>query len=311
MPPLRFSIVTPSYNQGKFLEQTICSVLDQGDPDLEYFIIDGGSNDESPGIIQKYADRLTGWVSEKDKGQADAINKGLVRCTGEIIAWLNSDDYYLPGAFLLVEQAFENHPEAGLVYGNVLSVDAGGKAINLQQFSDFKLNDLMCFKIISQPAVFMRRSVFEKAGLLNPDLHYLLDHQLWLRMAVFAPIVHIPMTLAAARYHADAKNVAQTAGFGMEAFQIIEWMKTQPEFAPIYTKEKNKILGGAHRLNAFYLLEGGQYRECLTAYRNSFWNEPSAAMKDWHRIIYAFLALLGMKSFRTGYMKLRKFFKRY
>ncbi len=311
MPSLRISIVTPSYNQGKYLEQTICSVLDLGCPDLEYFVIDGGSADASRGIIQKYADRLTGWVSEQDKGQADAINKGLVRCTGDIIAWLNSDDYYMPDAFQQVIKVFEKHPEAGIVYGNVLSVDSAGKAINLQQFSDFKLIDLMCFKIISQPAVFMRRSVFEKAGLLNPDLHYLLDHQLWLRMAILAPIVYIPITLAAARYHADAKNVSQTSGFGIEAFQIIEWMKTQTNLAPIFTKEKNKILGGAHRLNAFYLLEGGQYRACLTAYRHAFWKEPSAAFKDWHRIIYALLALLGMKSLRTGYMKLRKVFKGY
>ncbi len=122
----RVSIVTPSFNQAAFLEETIQSVLSQDYPNLEYIIIDGGSTDGSVEIIKKYADKLAYWVSEKDTGQADAINKGLIRVTGEIVAWLNSDDIYLPGTIRAAVEALQAHPDCGLVYGDVLSVDAKG-----------------------------------------------------------------------------------------------------------------------------------------------------------------------------------------
>jgi glycosyltransferase involved in cell wall biosynthesis len=256
---MRVSIVTPSYNQAAYLEQTIRSVLDSTIPPFEFFVMDGGSTDSSPEIIEKYAPFLTAWVSEKDKGQADAINKGLRQAHGDIVAWLNSDDLYMPVAIARAIQAFEDHPEVGLVYGDVLSIDAAGNTFNLQKFQPFSLIDLMSFRIISQPAVFMRRSVLEKAGLLNPEFHYLLDHHLWLRMALLAPMLYIPETLAAARYHADAKNLAQPASFGRDAFRIVEWMKTDPQLAPLYRQNTARVLGGANRLNAFYLLDAGEF----------------------------------------------------
>jgi len=299
------SIVTPSYNQADFLEQTICSVFAQDIPSLEYFVMDGGSNDGSAEIIQKYAGRLAGWVSEKDKGQADAINKGLSQTRGEIVAWLNSDDYYLPGAIQRAIRAFEENPEAGLVYGNVLSVDAQSKTFNLQTFEPFNLRDLMSFHIISQPAVFMRRSVLEQAGLLDPSYHCLLDHHLWLRMSRLAPIVYIPETLAAARYHAQAKNVARPAEFGREAFRLVDWMKNSPEFSTLFDKHKVEIMAGAERFDAFYLLEGAQYRQALAAYGRAWRYNPAIVLKEWHRVVYATLALLGLARLRSVYMRLR------
>lgn len=307
---LRVSIVTPSYNQARYLEQTIRSVLDSTLAPFEYFVIDGGSTDWSVDVIQKYAPRLTGWVSEKDRGQADAINKGLRQAKGEIVAWLNSDDYYFPAALARAVQTFEQHPEAGMVYGNVLSVDGQGKPFNRQTFRAFSLPDLMSFHIISQPAVFMRRSVLEQAGLLDTNYHYLLDHQLWLRLARLAPLVYIPETLAAARYHAEAKNLARTADFGREAFSIVNWMESSPEFSPIFASHRASILGGANRLDAFYLLDGGHFGEALRAYGRAFKFSPGAALKDWHRILYAFLALLGLKNLRGVYMRLRGWLRR-
>jgi glycosyltransferase involved in cell wall biosynthesis len=299
------SIVTPSFNQARFLEQTIHSVLDQETPSLEYFVMDGGSTDSSVEIIKKYESRLAGWVSEKDKGQADAINKGLRQAHGEIVAWLNSDDYYLPGAIQMAVDAFRQHPDAGLVYGNVLSVDENSVNFNLQTFKPFNLLDLMTFHIISQPAVFIRHSLLEQVGLLDPSFHMLLDHHLWLRMARIAPIVYIPETLAAARYHADAKNLANTADFGREGFRIVEWMKSSPEFSSAFEQNKSRILGGAHRLNAFYLLNGGQYRVALFEYGRAFKFYPPAMLKEWHRVFYAVLALLGLARLRAIYMQLR------
>jgi glycosyltransferase involved in cell wall biosynthesis len=303
---MRVSIVTPSYNQARFLEQTIRSVLDSNIPALEYFVMDGGSTDSSPEIIKKYAQRLTGWVSEKDKGQADAINKGLSRSTGEIVAWLNSDDFYLPGAIQRAVQTFEQNPRAGLVYGNVLSVDAEGETFNLQTFQPFDLLDLMSFRIISQPAVFIRRSVLEQAGLLDPSFHCLLDHHLWLRMARLAPIVYIPETLAAARYHAEAKNVARTADFGREAFRVVDWMKSTPEFSPTFEQHKARILGGANRFDAFYLLDGEYFGAALAAYARAFWYNPRIVLREFHRVLYALVAPLGLSKLRTWYVLLRK-----
>jgi glycosyltransferase involved in cell wall biosynthesis len=300
------SIVTPSYNQSRYLEQTLRSVLEQDYPSIEYFVMDGGSNDGSVAIIQKYAEKLTGWISEKDKGQADAINKGLRQTRGEIVAWLNSDDYYLPGTIARAVQAFAQNPQVGLVYGNVLSVDENSQPFNLQTFRPFNLLDLLAFNIISQPAVFMRRAVLEQAGLLDDSFHMLLDHHLWLRMARLAPIVYLPETLAAARYHAEAKNLAHTVDFGREGWRIVEWIKTIPEFSSVFEQNKTRILGGAHRFDAFYLLDGGQYAAALSHYAQAFRYNPKVALKDGHRIIYAVLALFGLAKLRGVYMRLRQ-----
>ena len=147
--------MTPSYNQASFLETTIRSVLDQDYPSVEYFVMDGGSSDGSADVIRKYADRLSGWVSEKDRGQGDAINKGLARANGEIFAWVNSDDYYLPKAISSAVKVFEQNPDAALVYGDMLAVDQNGQTLNVLKYSQYSLEDLLCFQIIGQPAVFL------------------------------------------------------------------------------------------------------------------------------------------------------------
>ncbi len=305
---MKISIVTPSYQQAPYLEHTICSVLQQSHAPFEYFVMDGGSSDGSVEIIQQYASQLTGWVSEKDKGQADAINKGIRRTGGEIVAWINSDDYYLPGAFARAVEVFQQHPEAGLVYGDVLSVDANSQPFNLQTFKAYSLNDLMAFRIISQPAVFMRRSVLEQAGLLDESYHLLLDHQLWLRMAQRAPMIYIPETLAAARYHAEAKNLARTAGFGREADRIVVWLQTEPAFRADFVAHEKRIRGGAQRLDAFYLLDGGNYAGALKAYASAFFNAPAVVLREAHRVLFAVLGLLGLGRLRDVYMSLRKTF---
>ncbi len=207
------SIVTPSFNQSAYLEQTIRSVLEQDYPNLEYIVIDGASTDGSADIIQKYSSRLAYWISEKDSGQADAINKGMRRAKGEIVAWLNSDDYYLPGAIQSAVAAFESNPHAVMVYGNMLAVDQTGQTINQLLYRQLTLEDLLCFQIIGQPAVFMRRAAFEKAGGLDLNFHFMLDHQLWIKLAAQGQIVHFNQTWAAARYHPLAKNRAQAPGF--------------------------------------------------------------------------------------------------
>jgi hypothetical protein len=299
------SIVTPSYNQAAFLEKAIQSVIDQDYAPIEYLIVDGGSSDGSIKIIQKYAGHLAWWVSEKDSGQAEAINKGLKRAKGEIVAWLNSDDLYLPGAIRGAVTALQANPDLGLVYGDAITVDQEGQPINKLLFKDWGLNELMGFRIICQPAVFMRRAVLEKAGYLDPSYHFMLDHLLWIKIARLAPIQHIPTLWAAARHHPEAKNVAQAPGFGQETFRILEWMESQPDLAKLVAADRKRVEAGAHRLNARYLLDGGQPGPALRAYWRATLASPGFALKHWHRMVYAGLSLVGGKGLAGWYYRLK------
>jgi hypothetical protein len=300
------SIVTPSYNQAAYLESTIRSVLDQDYAPLEYLIVDGGSTDGSLEIIQKYAGRLAWWVSEKDSGQAEAINKGLKRASGEIVAWLNSDDLYLLGAIQGAVRAFQGDPDLGMVYGDAITVDPEGRQLNRLAFKDWGLKDLMGFRIICQPAVFMRKAVLEEAGYLDPSYHFMLDHLLWIKIARLAPIQHVPIPWAAARHHPEAKNVAQAPGFGQETFRILEWMETQPDLAKLIAQDRKRVEAGAHRLNARYLLDGGQPGPALKAYWQATLASPGFALKHWHRMVYAGLSLVGGKGLAGWYYRLKK-----
>lgn len=303
----RVTIVTPSYNQAAFLEQTICSVLDQGYANLEYFVVDGGSTDGSQTIIQKYADRIDWWVSEKDMGQAEAINKGFSRSTGEIVAWINSDDIYQPGAIQAAVQALKDHPEASLVFSNVLSIDAEGEPFNLMTYGNWGLVDLMCFKIIGQPGVFMRKTDLSKAGLLDLSYRFLLDHHLWLRIAQIGQMVYIPETWASARVHARAKNVALARGFGQEAFQLAAWMPYQPKLSDLYKKNRRRIWAGANRMNARYLLDGSEPMRALRAYFRSFMQYPPTALSEWRRIGFAAASLVfNVEKYKKNFLERRR-----
>ena len=300
------SIITPSYNQASYLEQTILSVLDQDYPRIEYLVIDGASTDNSVEIIKKYADQLTYWVSEKDNGQADAINKGFARATGELIAWLNSDDYYLAGAVSSAVKIFEENPDAVLVYGDMLAVDEHGKTFNTLKYKQLTLKDLLCFQIIGQPAVFMRRSALEKTFGLDPALHFLLDHFLWIQIAQHGKILHVDQTWAAARYHAEAKNRAKAAEFGREAFRILENVKLDKNLAPILAQIDRRARASAHRVDARYLLDGGQPAASLSAWMRALFTHPPTALARMNLFISAILNLWGLERLREMILKLRK-----
>jgi glycosyltransferase involved in cell wall biosynthesis len=300
------SIVTPSYNQAPFLEKTIRSVLEQDYPNLEYLIADGGSNDGSVDIIKKYSSRISWWVSEKDSGQAEAINKGLRRSKGQIVAWVNSDDFYEPGAVREAVMALTNSPEVGFVFGKVKVVDPAGRIINYLSYGDWGICDLMSFHIIGQPAVFIHRSVLDKVGLLDTSYHFLLDHQLWLRLAQVSGMKYIPRPWAVAHYHQDCKNLAQAGEFGKEALRIVDWMKDTPEFDGYIQKSSKKIEAGAMRLNGFYLLEAKEYKSAFKAYWRSIRLNPVMTHSEWNRMWFAFFAPLGLEGLKERYIENRR-----
>ncbi len=300
------SIITPSFNQGAYLEQTILSVLEQDHLPIEYIIVDGASTDGSVDIIRKYENRLAWWVSEKDNGQADAINKGFARATGEVVAWLNSDDYYLAGAVSAAVKIFEERPEFVLVYGNMLAVDEHGRTFNTLNYEQLTLEDLLCFQIIGQPAVFMRRSALQTTDGLDTTFHFLLDHHLWIRLAQKGKFLHVPQTWAAARYHAEAKNRAKAAEFGREAFRILDAAAQDENLASALAEVNRRAHASAHRVDARYLLDGGQPAAALFAWMRALFIYPPTALARLNIFASAILNLFGLGKLRSAILRNRE-----
>jgi glycosyltransferase involved in cell wall biosynthesis len=219
----KISIVTPSYNQGRFIEQTIKSVLDQQYPNLEYIIIDGGSTDNSIEVIKKYEKDLKFWVSEKDTGQANAINKGLQHCSGEIFNWLNSDDYLEPDSLFKIAAAFEDN-KVQLVAGRVRNFSDTEEELVANQ--NLSAEALMCWKPnvkFVQPGVWLRRNGIDKCGGIDEQFHYAFDWDLYIRYLYNAPVVkEIPELLVHFRLHEQSKTGSSGEHFLIEERKIIE-----------------------------------------------------------------------------------------
>lgn len=207
----KISVVTPSFNQGQFIEEAIRSVLLQGYPNLEYIIMDGGSTDNTVGIIKKYEPGLTHWISEQDRGQSQAINKGILQATGDILFWLNSDDICLPGAFLLAAQAFQPDPDLKLVIGQARIIDDQGKIIGevRSQFSSWEELVTNPRNSVRQISTFFSRSVFDELGLVDESLHISMDTELLVRFTQFHKPLILNDYLAAYRIHPGAKTYSQ------------------------------------------------------------------------------------------------------
>jgi glycosyltransferase involved in cell wall biosynthesis len=202
----RISIITPSYNQGKYIEWTVRSVLMQRYPELEYIVMDGGSTDETPEVLEKYADYFSHCVSEKDNGQADAIARGFERSTGDIMAYLNSDDMLAPGALQFVAHFFRHHPEIDAIYSHRVNVVESNEVASywiLPRHSDYLMQR---WDLIPQETCFWRRSLFERCGNIDKSFHFALDYDLFLRYMKAGQFFRVNRFLGAFRYHSDAKT---------------------------------------------------------------------------------------------------------
>jgi len=221
------SVVTPSYNQGRFLSETIESVIGQaGDFQIDYIIVDGASTDNSVEIIQRYEQLLNNgtwplkcrgiryrWVSENDKGQTEALAKGFRMSRGAILAWLNSDDTYLPGALQTVTNYFLENPATGLLYGDSYYCTTAGAIISRDRTDNFDLGKLAYFNIICQPSAFFRRDVFEAVGGLDETLHFVMDFDLWIRIGKRFPCRYLPEFLSMYRLHEASKTICDESLF--------------------------------------------------------------------------------------------------
>lgn len=222
----KFSIIIPSYNQGKFITQTIDSILSQSYKNIEILVIDGGSTDETIDILKTYGDKIF-WLSEKDRGQTHAINKGLAMAKGDIIAYLNSDDYYLEGSLERVANIFESNKGSLWCTGDYLIVDENGNTIQnlIGKYKTFfrnriSLNILSVLNPINQPSTFLSKKLIDKVGLFNESLHYVMDYEYWLKAIQFQNPIIIQEKLSGFRIHTNSKGGSQYNKQFKEEFEI-------------------------------------------------------------------------------------------
>lgn len=218
----RVSVVTPSYNQGQFIEETIRSILLQGYPNLEYIIFDGGSTDDTVEIIKKYEPWLTYWASEPDRGQSHAINKGLRRVSGEVIAYLNSDDIYLSGTVQRALRYMTNQKEVDLVYGDCCVINDESQTVSVWRSRPFDLFVELCQNFIWQPTVFMNHRVLEVVGFFDETLHYTFDFDYWVRAANYIKLAYLPAELAAFRITEGSKTGKSPISFVVERQRVLD-----------------------------------------------------------------------------------------
>jgi glycosyltransferase involved in cell wall biosynthesis len=213
------SIVTPSYNQACFLEETLLSVQRQDYPRIEHIVVDGGSSDGSVDIIRRHETRLARWVSERDNGQSDAIRMGFAMATGGILAWLNSDDTLMPGAVGVAVRELTRDPALGLVYGDRLEIDERGNVVGTVRLPSHRRAMFRRNFTIPQETAFFRRTHYEAVGGVDVGLHFAMDFDLWVRLSEAAPMRHLPVFLGCYRRHDTSKSVEMDTGHSARGYR--------------------------------------------------------------------------------------------
>ena len=244
------SILTPSFNSGRFLEQTIKSVQIQDYQRIEHIVIDGGSVDETQDILKRYSNAIT-WISEPDNGQSDALCKGFDISKGEIIGWINADDIYTPGTISRATRFFDEYPQVDVVYSGCFLIDEVGRVIQTWQTHDFSLKDLLFGDyFIHQPTIFLRRQVIEKAGFVNASLHYVMDYELWLRLGRNFRFGVVPGVGAGFRIHTKSKTLSQAIKFNAERLVVLDHFFSSTDENREYEEFRHEAIARAHIMSA-------------------------------------------------------------
>jgi glycosyltransferase involved in cell wall biosynthesis len=289
------SITTPSYNQADFLETAIQSVLSQNYQALEYFVLDGDSTDGSKLIIARYASQLTGWRSEPDEGQTDAIVKGWSQSKGDVLAWLNSDDYYLPGALARVGEEFQKNAQVRVVIGSCLFVDVNGKVIGEKYARNFDLPILLTTSggVPGQPAVFIRRELLEQIGFPDPDLNFVMDWEYWIRLGlVLKPeevrILYKP--LATVRVWPGTKTLTGVEAICSEHRRVLERLFESGKLSPDLQSLHLAALAGTYYKQSFLEWQAGRSMAArrslaqarrLSVRKKTFWQQVRLWGRTW------------------------------
>jgi glycosyltransferase involved in cell wall biosynthesis len=277
------SIVTPSYNQAEYLEATILSVLNQDYERIEYIIVDGGSTDGSLEIIRRHSGRLARWVSEPDRGQANAINKGLEMAAGEILGWLNSDDLYLPDTVSRAVEVFQSRPEVDVVYGRLERINAAGRVIPTPVLPKDRVvmtpRNLLGDCVVNQPGSFWRRELMERAGMLNESLRYAMDYEYWMRLLVAGGRFHrLSELLAHFRLSEGSKTVSQAEGMAAESIAVIETMLARPDLPGVLGLSQADLVRQANRGRAVHSLHAA-----LACFKAGKWPQALRWLAAAHR----------------------------
>lgn len=302
----RVTMVTPSFNQAKTLEATILSVLQGGYPNLEYMVIDGGSTDESEEVIRKYRTRLAYWVSEPDRGQSDAINKGWRRATGDYLWWLNADDMLTPDSLFRSVAFLERHPNVDMVYGDVYRIDGAGAWLGEFRYKDFDFETFVTeWRDLSQAGALTRRRGFDKVGYLDEDLHYLMDRDFWQRLALAGGvIIHRPFPLAFFRIHDESKTQAGSPRAAEERLRVTERLLEDPSAPAWAARRRGKIWSNAHLTCSRVLVKHGDYVGALEALGEAVHRMPGQILR-WNFWYALFQVTLGLSLGKRRWIQLR------
>lgn len=260
------SVVTPSFNQGRFIGRTIESVLGQDYPNIEHWVIDGGSTDETLEVLRRYeGDPRFHWLSERDRGQADAVNKGWRRCRGALLGWLNSDDTYLPGALARLAGALAADPTAEVAYGDAVMVTEDDEVIRPITGRPLDLEALFCRNYISQPAALQRRRAVECYGPLSLHRPFALDYEFYLKAALGGRIVYVPGLCATYRVHTASKTATGAARFTRDMYEAVAQLLARPDLPEAVAARWASIHGEWYTRLGASLAQEGDYREALRA----------------------------------------------
>ena len=286
----KISIVTPSYNQGQFIEETIRSVLLQGYPNLEYMVIDGGSTDESVEIIKRYEPWLAYWVSEEDRGQSHAINKGFERATGEIIAWLNSDDTYEPESVQKIIRFLTCHPNLGMVYGSIQVINQQSEVVRTITPPEFCRDALIRRNFIPQPSVFMSAEAIRKAGLLDENLNFAMDEDYWYRLSLEFNIERIDDLIADFRLHCESKSMNERQAFIDEHLVVYDKLFQHPAIDQSLLSAKKQFYAQAYFDRGYIYKRRGEFAQMRRAWLRAGRLFPQAFLK--RNLLFSFFLSL-------------------
>lgn len=305
------SIVTPSLNQSRFIRHTIESILSQDYPNIEYWVVDGGSHDETVEILRSYGERIR-WVSEPDSGQSQAVNKGWMQARGKILGWVNADDLLKPSAVRHAVDALLADDSIGAVYGNTTYIDETGNFIQQYPTRPFDYEALAgdTENFIPQPSVFIRKDILKRAGFLNESLHFVMDYDLWLRVGLVTLIKHLPVEMASLRLHSTAKTIKAMYKFADELVMIYDDLFSNSVLPVSLQNRQSEIMHTVYIHSASFCFWDGETRAALRYLYKAWQEQPFPHRRTfWLLLVFSVFGKSGWRlaeSLHGNPMQLRK-----